>query len=170
MSEIISIFIITFCNQPMVNKLLTTFAASRSAWVLVPPFVLTITVSSDESEDGSGESPETDTDEVFDSNEVDDKSWWSTTWNSEFIKKKGVLVYLNANYDLLLPKQGVVSPVDFSVVTVTVRFPACKSSSNTSASTSVPDSSVKCSSVSSGRFSFWMTKKFTSREMEKLKY
>ena len=55
----------------------TSFADSRSVWVLFPPFVLTITVASDESEDNSKESPDTDAGELSDmddSIEVYDRS------------------------------------------------------------------------------------------------
>jgi len=154
----------------------TTFADSRSPWVLFPPFVRTITVASDESEDTSREPPDPDTIELSDmgdSNKVYERSCWSTTVNRfknvyKYIKEK----IISSQQYLLLTIHSLqvwVSPAAISVATLTVRFPACKSSSNTSASTSVPDSSVKCSSVSSGRSSFWMTNKnIRFRAMEKL--
>ena len=101
-----------------------------------------ITVASDESDVCKESCDSDELSDMDDSNE--DRSCWSTTvksfWKMYTQKEK---------------TQWQVSPVDFSVVTLTVRFPECKSSSNTSASTSVPDSSVKCSSVSSSNF--WMT-------------
>lgn len=59
--------------------------AFSSAWVLVPPLVWIISVVSDESDDSCKVFTEADTDElsdVVDSNEVEDKSCWSTTANS----------------------------------------------------------------------------------------